>query len=316
MKTLSIRTDRASASRPSSSDPEAGAPAEPAEPSQAPSALSRAGTLTRAGLSALGAGLLALARGACRFARLAAVRIGRWRIPERAGRAALAVAASSALLAVRIWLLCRVLFASRVPHGSPAAYRSRAPHGSRRPRTSRAPAAARPSRRHLAAVPGRPSAAGRSSARYGSRPLRAMATARPARRSRPPVRLTARGGLLIMFGACFTGLLLADWTNWAELADAVFFMASSLTAYYTRPGSLLPVAVSPPLLFFVAMTAEKFVVAPGTLAAFEGTLVMLASATTWLFTGTALTLAIALLRGLSREIRSLVLELRSSSHAG
>lgn len=113
-----------------------------------------------------------------------------------------------------------------------------------------------------------------------------------------------------MFGGCFLGLLIADWTNWAELADAVFFMVSSLTAYYTRPGSLLPVAVSPPLLFFAAMAIEKFLVVAGVLAAFEGTLVMLASAATWLFAGTALTLAIAFLRGLPREIRALVLELR------
>lgn len=279
MKTLSFRTDRASTSPPSSSDRKAGGSEEPAEPSKASPALSRAGTLARTSLSALGTGLVVLAQGAGGLARFAAVRIGRWRIPERAGRAALAVAASSALMAVRVWLLCGVLFASR------------APHVSRGRRASRAPRAA-------------------------SRPRRPAAPARPALRSRPPVRLTARGGLVIMFGACFAGLLLADWTNWAELADAVFFMASSLTAYYTRPGSLLPVAVSPPLLFFVALAAEKFVVAPGTLAAFEGTLVMLASAMTWLFAGTGLTLTIALLRGLPREIRSLVVELRSSSHAG
>lgn len=305
MKTLSFRTDRASTSPPSSSDRKAGGSEEPAEPSKASPALSRAGTLARTSLSALGAGLVVLARGAGGLARFAAVRIGRWRIPERAGRAALAVAASSALMAVRVWLLCGVLFASR------------APHVSRGRRASRAPGAARRSRRpRLTAVPDRPSVPDWRPTRAASRPRRPTAPARPALRSRPPVRLTARGGLVIMFGACFAGLLLADWTNWAELADAVFFMASSLTAYYTRPGSLLPVAVSPPLLFFVALAAEKFVVAPGTLAAFEGTLVMLASAMTWLFAGTGLTLTIALLRGLPREIRSLVVELRSSSHAG
>ena len=113
-----------------------------------------------------------------------------------------------------------------------------------------------------------------------------------------------------MFGTCFGGLLIADWASWTQLADAVFFMASSLTAYYVRPGSLLPVMVSPPLLFFAAMTLEKVVIASGMLAAFEGTVVMLASAAPWLFAGTALTVAIALLRGVRREVRSLVLELR------
>lgn len=126
----------------------------------------------------------------------------------------------------------------------------------------------------------------------------------------PSARLTARGAVVVVFGTCFLGLLIADWANWPELADAVFFMSSSLTAYYVRPGSLLPVAVSPPLLFFVAMALEKLVIAPGMLAAFSRALVALADAAPWLFAGTALTVVIALLRGLAREIRTLVLELR------
>jgi hypothetical protein len=113
-----------------------------------------------------------------------------------------------------------------------------------------------------------------------------------------------------MFGSCFLGLLIADWADWAELADAVFFMASSLTAYYVRPGSLLPVSVSPPLLFFGAMALEKLLIASGLLAAFSGVVVALAAAAPWLFAGTALTVGIALIRGLPREVRTLVLELR------
>jgi hypothetical protein len=116
--------------------------------------------------------------------------------------------------------------------------------------------------------------------------------------------------VIAMFGSCFLGLLIADWTDWAELADAVFFMASSLTAYYVRPGSLLPVSVSPPLLFFAAMALEKLVIASGMLAAFSGVVVALAAAAPWLFAGTALTVGIALIRGLPREVRTLVLELR------
>jgi hypothetical protein len=127
---------------------------------------------------------------------------------------------------------------------------------------------------------------------------------------RPGVRLTGRGGLLLVFAACFLGLLAADWASWEELADAVFFMASSLTAYYVRPGGLLPVAVSPPLLFFGAILLENTVTASGTLDAFEGMLVTLADAAWWLFAGTALTLVIAVIRGLRREVAILVLELR------
>ena len=201
----------------------------------------RAGAYARGTVSALGAGLLALARKAGALVRRTGVR-------ERGRRAVLALAASSALLAVRVWLVFLALLASRTV---------RAGQG-------------------------------------------------------PSGRLTARGGVVVMFGTCFLGLLIADWANWPELADAVFFMASSLTAYYVRPGSLLPVAVSPPLLFFTAMALEKLVVASGTLAAFEGTLVMLAGAAPWLFAGTALTLAIGFLRGLLREVRTLVGELRGS----
>ena len=129
----------------------------------------------------------------------------------------------------------------------------------------------------------------------------------------PTGRLTARGGLVVLFGTCFAGLLIADWAQWPELSFAVFFMASSLTVYYVRPGSLLPVAVSPPLLFLVAMTLEKTLVASGTLAAFSGVVVDLAGAAPWLLSGMALTVFIALIRGVISEVRALVLDLRSEA---
>lgn len=128
---------------------------------------------------------------------------------------------------------------------------------------------------------------------------------------RPGNRLTARGAVLVVFGACFLGLLAADAANWGELADAVFFMASSLTAYYVRPGGLLPVVVSTPLLFFVACVLAEVLIAPGLVPALRGTIVALAGATPWLLSGTGLTVAIALLRGLRGELRDLVLALRS-----
>jgi hypothetical protein len=127
----------------------------------------------------------------------------------------------------------------------------------------------------------------------------------------PGVRLTGRGGLLMVFAACFLGLLAADWASWEELADAVFFMASSLAAYYVRRGGLLPVVVSTPLLFFLACLLEKVLTSPGLLAVLSQTRTVLAGAAVWLCAGTGLTLAIALLRGLRREVRALVLALRS-----
>ena len=116
---------------------------------------------------------------------------------------------------------------------------------------------------------------------------------------------------MVVFATCFLGLLVADWARWGELADAVFFMASSLTAYYVRPSGLLPVVVSPPLLFFFACVLEKEATSPGMLAAFAATRTALAGSAPWLFAGTALTVAIALLRGLRGEVRALVLTLRS-----
>lgn len=125
-------------------------------------------------------------------------------------------------------------------------------------------------------------------------------------------QLTGRGGVLAVFGACFTGLLISDWLDWGELADAVFFMASSLTAYYVRPGSLLPVVVSPPLLFLAASLASSAITASGMLAGLEGLLVTLAGAAWWMLAGMTLTVAIALVRGLRTEVRALVAELRGS----
>ncbi|HEX6527184.1 MAG TPA: DUF6542 domain-containing protein, partial [Streptosporangiaceae bacterium] len=132
---------------------------------------------------------------------------------------------------------------------------------------------------------------GRLSSNRPAPPERPLSSRQPAFQRAgqgPGLRLTGRGGVVVVFGTCFAGLLIADLAHWAELADAVFFMASSLTAYYVRRGSLLPIAVSPPLLFFVAMALEKLAIASGMHAAVEGTLVMLADAAPWLFAGTAL----------------------------
>lgn len=138
-------------------------------------------------------------------------------------------------------------------------------------------------------------------------------SSRPAGGRRPPgERLTGRGGVAIVFGTCFLGLLVAGWASWAELAGAVFFMASSLTAYYVRPGSLLPVVVSPPLLFLAASLASSAITASGMLAGLEGLLVTLAGAAWWMLAGMTLTVVIALVRGLRTEVRALLAELRGS----
>jgi hypothetical protein len=124
------------------------------------------------------------------------------------------------------------------------------------------------------------------------------------------IRLTGRGGVLAVFATCFLGLLVADLTNWGELADAVFFMASSLTAYYVRPDGLPAVVTSTPMLFFVACALEKALTSHGLLIAVQDTVAALAGSAPWLFAGTGLTVTIALLRGLRGEVRALVGALR------
>jgi hypothetical protein len=110
--------------------------------------------------------------------------------------------------------------------------------------------------------------------------------------------------MLAIFVACLTGLLVATWAGWEELGYAVFFMASSLTVYYVRPGSLLPVVVSAPLLFLLACLTAS-VVTPSL-----ALLSTLAGAAWWMLAGMALTVVIALLRGLHAEVRELWLDLR------
>jgi hypothetical protein len=135
---------------------------------------------------------------------------------------------------------------------------------------------------------------------------------RASRAGRGATRLTGRGGVLAVFGACFAGLLISNWLDWGELANAVFFMASSLTAYYVRPGSLLPVVVSPPLLFLAAGVAMSAITSPGLLAGLEGLVVTLAGAAWWMLGGMVATVAIAAFRGLHTEVRALWTELRRS----
>lgn len=111
-------------------------------------------------------------------------------------------------------------------------------------------------------------------------------------------------GMLGIFGACLAGLLVATWAGWQELGYAVFFMASSLTVYHVRAGSLLPVVVAAPLLFLLAcLTASVLMPSLALLST-------LAGAAWWLLAGMTLTVVIGLTRGLPAEVRQLWSELR------
>jgi len=117
------------------------------------------------------------------------------------------------------------------------------------------------------------------------------------------MQLTGGGGVVAVFSACLAGLLAADLTRWGELADAAFFLATVLTAYYVRPGGLPAVVVSPPLLFLVACPAASLLASPAAAASsLDGTLAGVAG---WMLAGMALAVAIGLLRGLRAEVLAL-----------
>ena len=118
-----------------------------------------------------------------------------------------------------------------------------------------------------------------------------------ARQPSGSVTLTGRGAAVALFVTCFLGLLIAAWTGWGVLADVTFVMACGLITCYTRVSGLRGLVVCPPLAFFAGSVLAQVLTAPDTFSALEGILVTLGSSAPWLFTGTVLTVAIALGRG-------------------
>jgi hypothetical protein len=118
--------------------------------------------------------------------------------------------------------------------------------------------------------------------------------------------------VLAVFGACVAGCLIASWARWDAFAGWVFFMATGLAVYYARPGMLLPVIVSPPVIFLMACLCAKLATAPGLLTAVSGTVVTLAGVAGWMITGMVLAVAIAVGRGVTDEVRDLLAAFRSS----
>jgi hypothetical protein len=129
-------------------------------------------------------------------------------------------------------------------------------------------------------------------------PARPTGTRRPLRlEPSGSIKLTARGAVVGLFVASLLGLLVAAWTGWTAVADAIFVMSCGVVAYYTRVPGLRTVMVSPPLTFLAGLVCAELITAPDSFSAAEGILVTLATSAPWLFTGTALTIAIAFGRG-------------------
>jgi len=119
----------------------------------------------------------------------------------------------------------------------------------------------------------------------------------PRLEPRGSVRLTGRGALAALFVLCFFTQLIADWTGWGTLAGAAFVCGCGAVTYYTKTSGLRSVVVAPPLMFFAGSTCAELITAPGTFLAAEGILVTLGTSAPWLFTGTALTVVVAVGRG-------------------
>ena len=125
----------------------------------------------------------------------------------------------------------------------------------------------------------------------------------PPRRARSgSITLTGRGAAVALFAACFLGLLIAAWTGWDLLADVMFVMTCGLVACYTRVSGLRGLVVCPPLAFLAGSVLAQLITAADAFAAATGILVTLGTSAPWLFTGTGLTMAIALGRGWRPEL--------------
>jgi hypothetical protein len=129
-------------------------------------------------------------------------------------------------------------------------------------------------------------------------PSRGTGTQGPSPRPRSgSITLTGRGAVVALFTVCFLGLLIAAWTGWGLFADVVFVMISGLVACYTRASGLRGLVVCPPLAFFAGSVLAQLLTAPDAFSVVTGILITLGISAPWLFTGTGLTVVIALGRG-------------------
>jgi len=95
---------------------------------------------------------------------------------------------------------------------------------------------------------------------------------------------------------------------------ACYVGACAFAALTVRRGQLLPIVVTPPMLFGMAvLCAQAVTSSKGMLSAVAGTLVMLGNMAPWLFAGTLLGVIIALARGLAGNLRALDRGLRGVS---
>lgn len=139
---------------------------------------------------------------------------------------------------------------------------------------------------------------------------RRQAASRPEE-VKAPARMTGRGAILAMFAVFFAGTVVADLAHLGFFVGFSLVAGCALAARFTRRSALLAVVVSPPLIFLAAVICAEALTGSSTtghsgfLSATEGTFLTLAAAAPWLFAGVAISLIIALFRGLPQSLRDL-----------
>jgi hypothetical protein len=108
--------------------------------------------------------------------------------------------------------------------------------------------------------------------------------------------------VVALFAVCLFGLLFATWTGWSALADLIFIAGCGVVTCYTKESGLRQVVVCPPLAFFAGCVCAEALTAPDAFSAMERILVTLGTSAPWLFTGTALTIAIGFGRGFRPQV--------------
>ncbi|WP_169948694.1 DUF6542 domain-containing protein [Microbispora sp. H11081] len=118
---------------------------------------------------------------------------------------------------------------------------------------------------------------------------------------RAGLRLTARGAIVMLFVITVVGM--------PFLPGPAFVAGCLAAALLVRPRDLLPLVVTPPLVFFTAALMVELVRALGSGSALKafglGMFTALSSGAPWLFLGSALALGAAWFRGLPANVKEL-----------
>ncbi|GAA0378520.1 hypothetical protein GCM10009530_31420 [Microbispora corallina] len=119
---------------------------------------------------------------------------------------------------------------------------------------------------------------------------------------RAQIRLTARGAIVLLFAVTLLGQLL-------RLPGPAFVAGCLAAVLLVQPRDLLPLVVTPPLVFFAATLLVEAVRSLGSGSMVQtlglGLFTALSSGAPWLFAGSALALAAGWFRGLPDNIREL-----------